>query len=86
MSAASGVPVIYKSSFDKANRTSVATQRGLGIGDGLGILADVREATGLPVLTDVHAPEQCAHCGAGGGRVADPGVFVSANRSAAGCG
>jgi len=60
MSAASGVAVIYKSSFDKANRTSVATQRGLGIGDGLGILADVREATGLPVLTDVHAPEQCA--------------------------
>jgi 2-dehydro-3-deoxyphosphooctonate aldolase (KDO 8-P synthase) len=59
MSAASGVPVIYKSSFDKANRTSVATRRGVGIGDGLGILADVREATGLPVLTDVHAPEQC---------------------------
>jgi 2-dehydro-3-deoxyphosphooctonate aldolase (KDO 8-P synthase) len=59
MSAASGVPVIYKSSFDKANRTSVATQRGLGIGEGLGVLADVREATGLPVLTDVHAPEQC---------------------------
>jgi 2-dehydro-3-deoxyphosphooctonate aldolase (KDO 8-P synthase) len=60
MSAATGVPVIYKSSYDKANRTSVATQRGLGIGDGLAILADVREATGLPVLTDVHAPEQCA--------------------------
>jgi 2-dehydro-3-deoxyphosphooctonate aldolase (KDO 8-P synthase) len=59
MSAASGVPVIYKSSFDKANRTSVATQRGLGIDEGLGVLADVREATGLPVLTDVHAPEQC---------------------------
>jgi 2-dehydro-3-deoxyphosphooctonate aldolase (KDO 8-P synthase) len=59
MSAASGVPVIYKSSFDKANRTSIATRRGVGIGDGLGILADVREATGLPVLTDVHAPEQC---------------------------
>jgi 2-dehydro-3-deoxyphosphooctonate aldolase (KDO 8-P synthase) len=60
MSAAIGVPLIYKSSFDKANRTSVATQRGVGIGDGLAILADVREATGLPVLTDVHAPEQCA--------------------------
>ncbi len=60
MSDATGVKLIYKSSFDKANRTSVATQRGVGIGDGLGILADVREATGLPVLTDVHAPEQCA--------------------------
>jgi 2-dehydro-3-deoxyphosphooctonate aldolase (KDO 8-P synthase) len=60
MSAAIGVPLIYKSSFDKANRTSVVTQRGVGIGDGLAILADVREATGLPVLTDVHAPEQCA--------------------------
>ncbi len=60
MSVTVGVPLIYKSSFDKANRTSVATQRGIGIGEGLGILADVREATGLPVLTDVHAPEQCA--------------------------
>jgi 2-dehydro-3-deoxyphosphooctonate aldolase (KDO 8-P synthase) len=60
MSAATGVPLIYKSSYDKANRTSVATQRGVGIGEGLAILADVREATGLPVLTDVHAPEQCA--------------------------
>jgi 2-dehydro-3-deoxyphosphooctonate aldolase (KDO 8-P synthase) len=60
MSVATGVPLIYKSSFDKANRTSVATQRGVGIGEGLAILADVREATGLPVLTDVHAPEQCA--------------------------
>jgi 2-dehydro-3-deoxyphosphooctonate aldolase (KDO 8-P synthase) len=60
MSATLGVPLIYKSSFDKANRTSVATQRGVGICEGLGILADVREATGLPVLTDVHAPEQCA--------------------------
>jgi 2-dehydro-3-deoxyphosphooctonate aldolase (KDO 8-P synthase) len=60
MSTTLDVPLIFKSSFDKANRTSVATQRGVGIGEGLGILADVREATGLPVLTDVHAPEQCA--------------------------
>jgi 2-dehydro-3-deoxyphosphooctonate aldolase (KDO 8-P synthase) len=60
MSTATGVPLIYKSSFDKANRTSVTTRRGVGIGEGLAILADVREATGLPVLTDVHAPEQCA--------------------------
>jgi len=60
MSAATGVPLMYKSSFDKANRTNVATIRGVGIGEGLAILAEVREATGLPVLTDVHAPEQCA--------------------------
>jgi 2-dehydro-3-deoxyphosphooctonate aldolase (KDO 8-P synthase) len=60
MSAAVGVPVIYKSSFDKANRTSVSAARGIGMGEGLAVLADVREATGLPTLTDVHAPEQCA--------------------------
>jgi 2-dehydro-3-deoxyphosphooctonate aldolase (KDO 8-P synthase) len=60
MSITAGVPLIYKSSFDKANRTSVSAPRGAGIGDGLAILAEVREATGLPTLTDVHAPEQCA--------------------------
>jgi 2-dehydro-3-deoxyphosphooctonate aldolase (KDO 8-P synthase) len=60
MSAASGVPVIYKSSFDKANRTSVSGARGIGMSDGLAILADVREATGLPTLTDIHTAEQCA--------------------------
>jgi len=60
MCAAAGVPVIYKSSFDKANRTSVSAPRGAGIGEGLGILAEVREVTGLSTLTDVHRPEQCA--------------------------
>ncbi len=60
ISAAVGVPLIYKSSFDKANRTSVSATRGIGMGEGLAVLADVREATGLPTLTDVHAPEQCA--------------------------
>jgi 2-dehydro-3-deoxyphosphooctonate aldolase (KDO 8-P synthase) len=60
LSDTTGVQVIYKSSFDKANRTSVSARRGTGIGEGLAILADVREVTGLPVLTDVHAPEQCA--------------------------
>ncbi len=59
-SAATGVPIIYKSSFDKANRTSVSAARGVGIGEGLGILAEVRETTGLPTLTDVHTAEQCA--------------------------
>jgi 2-dehydro-3-deoxyphosphooctonate aldolase (KDO 8-P synthase) len=53
-----GLLVIYKSSFDKANRSSGASFRGLGIDEGLRILEKVREATGLPVLTDVHTPEQ----------------------------
>ena len=60
ISTATGVPLIYKSSFDKANRTSVSAARGTGIGEGLGILAEVRETTGLPTLTDVHTAEQCA--------------------------
>ncbi|HEY4042053.1 MAG TPA: 3-deoxy-8-phosphooctulonate synthase [Rhodopila sp.] len=55
-----GVRVIYKSSYDKANRTSASATRGIGMEAGLTILNDVREATGLPVLTDVHAPDQCA--------------------------
>ncbi|GFZ77933.1 2-dehydro-3-deoxyphosphooctonate aldolase [Elstera cyanobacteriorum] len=55
-----GMGLIYKSSFDKANRTSVAAQRGAGIVDGLDILADIRQTFGCPVLTDVHEREQCA--------------------------
>jgi 2-dehydro-3-deoxyphosphooctonate aldolase (KDO 8-P synthase) len=46
ISQAVGVPVIYKSSFDKANRTSVAATRGVGMSEGLAVLADVRDATG----------------------------------------
>ena len=60
MAASAGVPLVYKSSFDKANRTSLDAARGIGLAEGLAILAEVREATGLPVLTDVHAAEQCA--------------------------
>ncbi len=55
-----GIGLVYKSSFDKANRTSIDSPRGVGMAAGLPILAEVRETTGLPVLTDVHAPEQCA--------------------------
>ncbi len=55
-----GASVIYKSSFDKANRTSNASFRGAGLAEGLEILASVRAETGLPVLTDVHTAEQCA--------------------------
>ena len=55
-----GIDLIYKTSFDKANRTSIVGERGIGLTAGLPILAEVRETTGLPVLTDIHAPEQCA--------------------------
>jgi len=54
-----GIGLIYKTSFDKANRTSIDSDRGLGLSDGLPILVDVREAIGCPVLTDVHLPDQC---------------------------
>lgn len=60
LSESTGVSIIYKSSFDKANRTSATAARGVGMTEGLAILAEVRERTGLPTLTDVHAPEQCA--------------------------
>jgi 2-dehydro-3-deoxyphosphooctonate aldolase (KDO 8-P synthase) len=55
-----GLGLIYKSSFDKANRTSIRSNRGVGMEEGLPILAGVREAFGCPVLTDVHTAEQCA--------------------------
>lgn len=55
-----GCQIIYKTSFDKANRTSANAQRGLGLEDSLPIFAEIRETTGLPVLTDIHTAEQCA--------------------------
>ena len=60
ITAARGIPLIYKSSYDKANRTSADSPRGLGVDEGLPILAEVRETYGCPVLTDVHSPAQCA--------------------------
>lgn len=54
-----GVPFIFKSSYDKANRTSIMGRRGLGMDKGLQILADIRKDFGVPVLTDVHEREQC---------------------------
>ena len=56
--AAVGVPFIYKSSFDKANRSSDKSFRGVGMDEGLNILADVRKTIGVPVLTDVHEINQ----------------------------
>ena len=57
------IPFIYKSSFDKANRSSLGTSRGIGIDEGLKILSDVRAAFGCPVLTDVHDVEQVETAG-----------------------
>ena len=52
------LPVVFKASYDKANRTSLASYRGPGPQEGLAILAEIRRQTGLPVLTDVHSPDQ----------------------------
>jgi len=60
LTARLGIPFIYKSSFDKANRSSHASFRGPGRYDGLAILADVREQIGVPVLTDVHDADEIA--------------------------
>ena len=55
-----GVAAVFKCSFDKANRTSLKSFRGPGLGEGLRVLSKVKKETGLPVLTDVHEPAQCA--------------------------
>jgi 2-dehydro-3-deoxyphosphooctonate aldolase (KDO 8-P synthase) len=55
-----GIGLVYKSSFDKANRTSAGSARGLGLKEALPVFAEIRESVGLPVISDVHEPEQCA--------------------------
>ncbi|KPF82822.1 2-dehydro-3-deoxyphosphooctonate aldolase [alpha proteobacterium AAP38] len=60
LTAKLGIGLIYKTSFDKANRTSVSAQRGLGMDQSLPILADIRDTFGCPVLTDIHTADQCA--------------------------
>jgi 2-dehydro-3-deoxyphosphooctonate aldolase (KDO 8-P synthase) len=60
ITSALGIPFIYKSSFDKANRSSGSSFRGLGMDQGLDILADVKKTLGVPVLTDIHAIEEIA--------------------------
>ncbi|KPF97703.1 2-dehydro-3-deoxyphosphooctonate aldolase [Rhodopseudomonas sp. AAP120] len=54
-----GIGLVYKTSFDKANRTSAASARGIGLDAALPIFAEIRDSIGLPVLTDVHESEQC---------------------------
>jgi len=61
---AAGAGYVFKASFDKANRTSLAARRGVGIDAGLAILADVKRKIGCPVLTDIHTVEQCAEAAA----------------------
>ncbi len=55
-----GLPYIFKTSFDKANRTAIDAFRGPGFENGLEILSDIKAVTGLPILTDIHLPEQAA--------------------------
>lgn len=64
-----GIPLIYKSSFDKANRSSISTKRGVGIEDGLQILNSIKHQFGVPVLTDIHESWQAQEC-------ADAGIDV----------
>jgi 2-dehydro-3-deoxyphosphooctonate aldolase (KDO 8-P synthase) len=55
-----GIGFVYKTSFDKANRTSAKSSRGIGLDEALPIFAEIRQKLGVPILTDVHASEQCA--------------------------
>ena len=60
IAARAGIGLVYKTSFDKANRTSAGGKRGLGLKASLPVFAEIRESLGLPVLTDIHEREQCA--------------------------
>ena len=61
--AAHGMPFVFKASYDKANRTSINSFRGLGMKEGLQILSDIRQEFQVPVLSDVHEPSQCKAAG-----------------------
>jgi 2-dehydro-3-deoxyphosphooctonate aldolase (KDO 8-P synthase) len=60
IAARHGIGFVYKTSFDKANRTSVKSARGLGLDKALEVFTDLRDSLGVPLLTDVHQPDQCA--------------------------
>ncbi len=64
MCARLGVGLIYKTSYDKANRTSLSGKRGIGLEKAMGVFADIKAEFDLPVITDVHEPGQCAEVGA----------------------
>ena len=59
ITAALGLGLVFKTSFDKANRTSLGGRRGLGLAAAMDVFAEIRDSLGLPVLTDVHEPQQC---------------------------
>ncbi len=82
ITSALGVPFVFKSSYDKANRTSVSSFRGPGVKEGLQILKEVKDRTGVPILTDVHSPDE-ARAGIGSCRY-PPGTrpAVEADRPA----
>ena len=63
IAAAAGVPFVFKASYDKANRSSLGGRRGVGMEEGLRILQDVREALGVPVISDVHSEDQARAAG-----------------------
>ena len=63
IAAANGLPFVFKASYDKANRTSIKSFRGLGIKEGLKILGDIREQLKVPILSDVHEPSHCKPAG-----------------------
>src|SRR5215468_4538923 len=63
IAAAHNMPFVFKASYDKANRTSIKSFRGLGMKEGLQILSDVRETLKIPVLSDVHEVSQCNPAG-----------------------
>jgi 2-dehydro-3-deoxyphosphooctonate aldolase (KDO 8-P synthase) len=63
ITAKAGIGFVYKTSFDKANRTSAKSNRGIGLDAALPIFAEIRSSLAVPVLTDVHEPEQCARVG-----------------------
>ena len=69
ITASLGIPLIYKSSFDKANRSSISTQRGIGIEEGLNVLNGIKHQFGVPVLTDIHESWQAKEC-------ADAGIDI----------
>ncbi len=58
-----GIGLVYKTSFDKANRSSLSSKRGVGLEKGLEVFADLKKELGIPVLTDIHTEEQCAEVG-----------------------
>ncbi len=80
-----GIPYIFKASYDKANRTSISSFRGPGLVEGARLLAAIAKDTGLPVLTDVHTPEDCPRISDALG-AAESGVPLPADGSADCCG